>query len=104
MNSELAHESQAAFFLFKFNNKSTRTTYEICLKLTTKTPYRHQWYRSRVLVVNFEQILRIVLLFQLLTSNKKMLAGSIISESEAGLFHQCFKNRTKKGLNMVVKC
>ena len=30
--------------------------YEICLKLTFRTPGQHQWRRSAVFIVNIEQI------------------------------------------------
>ena len=39
-------------YLFKVNNKNTRTRHEICSKLTIKTP-----------VVNFEHISHLVLVF-----------------------------------------
>ena len=31
-------------YLFKVNNKNTRIRYQICSKLTIKTPERHLWY------------------------------------------------------------
>ena len=48
----------------------------MCSKLTIKTSKRHQWRRSKVFIVNFEQILHIalvlpVLVFPFLTLNKK---------------------------------
>ena len=42
--------------MFKFNNRNTRTRYEICSKLTIKTPERRQWRRSVVFIVNFKRI------------------------------------------------
>ena len=39
-------------YLFKVNNRNTRTRCEICSKLTIKTPER----RSGVFIVNFENI------------------------------------------------
>ena len=36
-------------------NKNTRKRYEMCSKLTRKTPERH-WRRSGVFIVNFEHI------------------------------------------------
>ena len=42
--------------MFKVNNRSTRTRYEKCSKLTIKIPERRQWRRSSVSVVNFEQV------------------------------------------------
>ena len=56
-------------YLFKVNNKSTRTKCEICSKLTIKTPERRQWRRSGVLFVNFEHISHLALVFLLLTLN-----------------------------------
>ena len=37
--------------LFKVNNKNSRKRYEICSKLTIKTPERRQWRRSGVYIV-----------------------------------------------------
>ena len=51
--------------MFKVNYRNTKTTCEICSKLTTKTPERH----SGVFIVNFEHISRLVLVFLLLTLN-----------------------------------
>ena len=45
-------------YLITVNNKSTRTRCEIC-----------HWRRSGVFIVNFEQILNLVLVFLLLTLN-----------------------------------
>ena len=56
--------------LFKFNNRNTRKKYEICSKLTIKTPERRHWCRSRVFIVNFEHISPLFLVFLLLTLNK----------------------------------
>ena len=44
----------ASIYLFKVNNKNTRKKYEICSKLTIKTPERQR--RSGVFIVNFEHI------------------------------------------------
>ena len=60
----------AGIYLFKVNNRSTRTMCEICSKLTLKTPERRHWRRSGVFIFNFEQISLIVLVFLLLTLNK----------------------------------
>ena len=59
----------AAIHLLKDNNEDTRTIYEICSKLTIKIPLRLQWPRSGVSIINFEQILHIVLVFHLLNLN-----------------------------------
>ena len=42
--------------LLKVNNRNTRTTCEICSKLTIKTSERRQWHRSGVDIVNFEYV------------------------------------------------
>ena len=39
--------------MFKVNNRNTRTTCEICSKLTIKTPEQHHWRRSGVFIVNY---------------------------------------------------
>ena len=48
---------------------------EICLKLTITTPEQRQWCLSGVFIVNFEQISNIVLVFLLLTFNKRNKLG-----------------------------
>ena len=47
----------------------TLTRCEICSKLTIKTPERHQWHCYDVLIVNFEHVSHLVLVFLLLTLN-----------------------------------
>ena len=59
----------AGIYLFKYNNRNTRTRCEICSKLTIKTPERRQWRRSGIFIVNFEHISHHVLVFLLLTLN-----------------------------------
>ena len=51
----------------KVNNRNSRTRCEVCLKLTIKTPKRHHWRLSGVLIVNFKHISHPVLLFPWLT-------------------------------------
>ena len=60
----------AGNYMFKVNNRNTRTRCEICSKLTIKTPERRQWRRSGVFIVNFEHISHLVLVFLLLTLNR----------------------------------
>ena len=62
-------------YLFKLNNGETRTVYAFCWKLTIKTAEPHQWRHFCFFIVNFEQILHIVLVSPLLTLNKYLLAG-----------------------------
>ena len=53
----------AGNYMFKVNNRNTRTRCEICSKLTIKTPERWQWRRSGVFIVNFEHISHLALVF-----------------------------------------
>ena len=62
--------SPAGICLFKVNNRNTRTSCEICSKLTINTPKRRQWRRSGVFIVNFEHISHLVLVFLLLTLSR----------------------------------
>ena len=57
-------------YLFKVNNRNTRTRCEICSKLTINTPERRQWRRSGVFIVNFEHISHLVLVLLLLTLSR----------------------------------
>ena len=59
----------AGIYLFKVNNRNTRTRCEICSKLTN-TPERRQWRRSGVFIVNFEHISHLVLVLLLLTLSR----------------------------------
>ena len=61
------YEYSAVNYMSKVNNKNTRARFEICSKLTIKTPKRCQWRRSGVFFVNFELISHFVLVFLLLT-------------------------------------
>ena len=77
VGQEQAREVSCIFFFFFFffffeirgNPANTWTVFEICFKLTTKTPYRRDWHHSGIFIGNFEQI---VLLFPQL---KKIPAG-----------------------------
>ena len=68
--------SLASIYLFKSNNWNTRTMYEIYLELTIKTP---KWLLDPMnrfrFEQNFEQIPRIVLVFQLLRLKSKRRLG-----------------------------
>ena len=46
----------AGIYLLKVNNRNTRAWYEICSKLTIKTPERRQWLSS-VSIGNFEHVI-----------------------------------------------
>ena len=41
-------------YMFKANNRNTKTRCEICSKLTIKIPKRRHWRRSGAFIVNFE--------------------------------------------------
>ena len=80
----------AGNYIFKVNNRNTRTRCEICSKLTKKIPKRRHgrrsgiftvnfaikipkrrhWRRSGIFVVNFEHISHIVLVFLLLNMSR----------------------------------
>ena len=64
----------AGIYLLKVTNRNTRTRCEICSKLTIKRPEWRHWHRSGVVIVNFERISHLVLMFLLLTL--KVVAGS----------------------------
>ena len=59
-------------YLFKINQRNTRTGSEICSKLIIKTPERR---RLCVSIGNFKQIFHIVLLFPMLGLNRQIPAG-----------------------------
>ena len=46
----------AGIYLFKVNNRNTRTRCKICSKLTIKIPEQRHWRRSGIFIVNFEHI------------------------------------------------
>ena len=60
----------AGNYIFKVNNRNTRTRCEICSKLTVKTPERRQWRRSGVFIAKSEHISHLVLVFLLLTLSR----------------------------------
>ena len=57
-------------YMFKDNDRNTRTRCEICSNVTIKTPERRHWHCSGVFIVNFEHISHFVLEFLLLTLSK----------------------------------
>ena len=62
-------------YMFKVNNRNTRTRCEKCSKLTVKTSELRYWRRSGVFIVNFEHISHLVLVFLLLILSRQMPAG-----------------------------
>ena len=49
----------AGNYMFKVNNRNTRTRCEICSQLTVKTPERRHWCRFVVFIVICEHILHL---------------------------------------------
>ena len=69
----------AGDYIFKVNNRNTRTRCDICSKLTIKTPERRDWGRPGVFIAKLEQISHLVLVFLLLTLSREMPAGKHFS-------------------------
>ena len=69
------HGFPTSIYLLKVNNRNTRTWYEICSKITIKTPEQRQWRLSGVFIVNFEHILHFAPLILLLTLHMYLPAG-----------------------------
>ena len=76
----------AGKYMFKVNNRNTRTRGEICSKITVKTIRT----TSGVFVVNFEHISHLVLVFRLLTLNMLLLGDTLLQSMSFG-------NRTNLG-------
>ena len=60
----------AGNYMFKVNNRNTRTRFEICLKLTRKTLERRYWRRSGDFIIYFEHVSHLALVFLLLTLSR----------------------------------
>ena len=58
----------AFIYLIKVHNRNTKRRYQICSKLTVKTPEQSNRHRSSDFIVNFEHISRLFVVFLLLTS------------------------------------
>ena len=54
--SILKTTNPAGNYMFKVNNRNTRTRFEICLKLTRKTLERRYWRRSGDFIIYFEHV------------------------------------------------
>ena len=75
----------AKIYLFKVIIETlTRKRWEICSKLTIKTPEQRQWHRSGVFIIDFEHIhiSELFLVFLLLALNKQILAGMLALVSQ----------------------
>ena len=60
----------ANIYLLKVNNRNTSKRCEICSNLSMKTSERRQLHRSGIVIVNFENISHLFVVFILLTLNK----------------------------------
>ena len=91
----------AGNYMFKVNNRNTRTRCEICSKLTIKTPERRQWRHSDIFVVNFEHISHFVVVFLLLTLTRWMSAGyALVKWLSSGIYFNPFMYNVEKWLNI----
>ena len=69
----LFHTEPSRHLLLKVINRNSRTRFEICSKLTIRTPERCHWRPLDVFIVNFEHISHLVLVVLLLTLNNCLL-------------------------------
>ena len=60
LNFHICISVPACNYLFKVNNRNTRTRCELCSQLTIKTPELRHWRRSGVFIVNIEYISHLV--------------------------------------------
>ena len=60
----------AGNYMFKVNNRNTRTKCEIYSKLTKKITERRRWRRSGIIIFGFEHISHLVLLFLFITLSR----------------------------------
>ena len=69
IHKKMHDQFPAGNYMFKVNNRNTRTRCEICSKLTIKIAEQRQWRRSGIFTVNSEHISHFVLVFLWLTLN-----------------------------------
>ena len=60
----------AGNYMFKVNNRNSKTGCEICSRLTIKTPERHHCGRSGVFIVNFDHISHLFVVFLLMSFSR----------------------------------
>ena len=65
-------------YLSKVSSRNTATIFEICSKVTIKTPERQHWRRSSEIIIDFNKILDIVLVFPPFTLNRYAIKGLIL--------------------------
>ena len=69
-SSEVPHKNRVGIYLFKANNGNTSAIYEMCSTSTIKTAELRHWRRPGIVIVSFEQISPIVLVFPFSTLKK----------------------------------
>ena len=74
LNTDIWHYPSHSY-IFKVNNRNTRTRGEISPKLTIKTPERRHWRHTGVFIVKFEHVSYLFLVFLLLALSRQMPAG-----------------------------
>ena len=68
-----ARQFSVGNYMFRLNNRNTRTRFDVCSELTIKTSERRErscWRCSVVFIVNFEHILHLILVILLLTLSR----------------------------------
>ena len=80
-NTKKTH-TPIGIYMFKVNNRNTRTRCEIWSQLTIKTPEQCQCRRSGAFNVNLEHISHHVLAFLLLTLSKHRTRSFTLSEKK----------------------
>ena len=60
----------AGNYMFKVNNRNSKTGCEIYSRLTIKTPERHHCGRSGVFIVNFDHISHLFVVFLLISFSR----------------------------------
>ena len=60
----------AGNYMFKVNNRNSKTGCEICSRLTIKTPERHHCGRSGFFIVNFDHISHLFVVFLLISFSR----------------------------------
>ena len=60
----------AGNYMFKVNNRNSKTGCEICSRLTIKTPELHHCGRSGVFIVNFDHISHLFVVFLLISFSR----------------------------------
>ena len=69
-------------YMFKVNNRNTRTRCKICSKLTVNAPEQRHWRYSGVFIVNFQHISHFALVFLLLTFSQ--VNAELVKKSKTG--------------------